>query len=111
MPHLMLFHNRRSWRSRCTGANTISLTVSVDGKAYFESSQSLHLAIQEYREPTEHNQRDDEQYPFQSANPRRRFCGIDRGFPVCREGGADGLHVAGGVGKGGVFDEAPSTCF
>jgi hypothetical protein len=29
--------------------------VSVDGKAYFESSQSLHLAIQEYRERTEHN--------------------------------------------------------
>lgn len=93
----MLFHNRRSWRSRCSGAHTISLTVSVDGKAYFESSQSLHLVIQEYRERTEHNQRNDEQHPFQGANSGRRFCGIDCGFPVC--------------GQGVVFDENPSTCF
>src|SRR5277367_4155544 len=38
--HLMLFHNRHSWRSRSGGAHAISLAVSVDRKAYFERSQS-----------------------------------------------------------------------
>jgi hypothetical protein len=47
--HLMLFHNGRSGRSCCRGAHTISETVSVDGDACFESSQTTYLASQERR--------------------------------------------------------------